>query len=179
MGKATQDLLNEHEAILHVFSILDKMLIATDADEERDLNFADELVHFLTVFADQCHHGKEEGVLFKELEALGIPNQGGPIGVMLQEHVLGRQYIASMREALQSADLEAFKLQAVEYRDLLRQHIQKENAVLFRLADQLIGDEQQMELFKKFEAHEENVIGHGVHEQLHAQIHAWESLYHA
>ena len=56
MGKATQDLLNEHEAILHVFSILDKMLIATDADEERDLNFADELVHFLTVFADQCHH---------------------------------------------------------------------------------------------------------------------------
>lgn len=178
MGKATQDLLNEHEAILHVFTILDKMLTSLDANEERDLNFADELVHFLTIFADKCHHGKEEGFLFKELEALGVPNQGGPIGVMLQEHVMGRQLIASMREALQGADLEAFKLHAVEYRDLLRQHIQKENAVIFRLADQLISDERQMELFEKFEEHEENVIGHGVHEQLHAQIHAWETLYH-
>ena len=88
MGKATQDLLNEHEAILHVFTILDKMLTSLDANEERDLNFADELVHFLTIFADKCHHGKEEGFLFKELEALGVPNQGGPIGVMLQEHVM-------------------------------------------------------------------------------------------
>lgn len=179
MGKATQDLLNEHEAILHVFFILDKMLTSANADEERDLNFADELVHFLTVFADQCHHGKEEGILFKELENRGVPNKGGPIGVMLQEHVLGRQLIALMREAVHCANLEAFRIHAVEYRDLLRQHIQKENAVLFRLADQIISDEKQAELFEEFEAHEENVIGHGVHEQLHAQIHAWEILYHA
>lgn len=177
MGKAIQDLLNEHEAILHVFTILDKMLTASSVDEERDLNFADELVHFLTIFADKCHHGKEEGILFKELENRGVPNEGGPIGMMLHEHVLGRQLIASMREALSSADLEAFKTHAVEYRDLLRQHIQKENMVLFRLADQIISDERQAELFEQFEAHEENVIGHGVHEQLHAQIHAWEKLY--
>jgi len=177
MGRATQDLLNEHEAILHVFTILDKMLTSPDNDEVRDLNFADELVHFLIVFADQCHHGKEEGVLFKEMESLGVPNKGGPIGVMLHEHILGRQFIALMREALKDADLEAFKIHAVEYRDLLQQHIQKENVILFRLADQLISDERQLELFEKFEAHEENVIGHGVHEQLHAQIHAWEILY--
>ncbi len=177
MGKATQDLLNEHEAILHVFSILDKMLISSRNDEERDLNFADELVNFLSIFADKCHHGKEEGILFKELEDRGVPNQGGPIGVMLQEHVLGRQLIALMREALQGADMETFKIHAVEYRDLLRQHIQKENVVLFRLADQIISDEKQAELFERFEEHEENVIGHGVHEQLHAQIHAWETLY--
>ncbi|POO76344.1 hemerythrin, partial [Bacillus sp. MBGLi97] len=74
---------------------------------------------------------------------------------MLQEHMLGRQLIAKMDEAIQNADLETFKLHAVAYRDLLRQHIQKENAVLFKLADQLISDEVQMELFEKFEAHEE------------------------
>lgn len=177
MGKATQDLQNEHEAILHVFTILDRMLISANADEERDLNFADELVHFLKVFADQCHHAKEEGILFQEMENRGVPNQGGPIGVMLQEHVLGRELIAKMSEAVQGADLDTFKLHAVAYRDLLRQHIQKENMILFRLADKIISDEKQAELFEKFEAHEENVIGHGVHEQLHAQIHAWEILY--
>ena len=178
MGKAIQDLRNEHDAILHVFTILDKMLTASDSNKERDLKFAKELVNFLSIFADQCHHGKEEGVLFKEMETLGVPNQGGPIGVMLHEHVLGRELITSMREALQNNDLEKFKVIAVDYRDLLQQHIQKENTVLFMLADRLISDEKQMELFKLFEAHEENVIGHGVHEQLHAQIHDWESLYH-
>ena len=177
MGKATQDLRNEHDAILHVFTFLDKMLLASDGEKERDLKFAKELVNFLSIFADQCHHGKEEGVLFKEMETLGVPNQGGPIGVMLHEHVLGRELITSMREALQNNDLEKFKVIAVDYRDLLQQHIQKENTVLFPLADRLIGDEKQMELFKLFEAYEENVIGHGVHEQLHAQIHDWESLY--
>ncbi len=177
MGKAIQDLRNEHDAILHVFTILDKMLTASDSNKERDLKFAKELVNFLSIFADQCHHGKEEGVLFKEMETLGVPNQGGPIGVMLHEHVLGRELITSMREALQNNDLEKFKVIAVDYRDLLQQHIQKENTVLFPLADRLIGDEKQMELFKLFEAYEENVIGHGVHEQLHAQIHDWESLY--
>ena len=178
MGKATQDLRNEHDAILHVFTILDKMLLASDGEKERDLKFAKELVNFLSIFADQCHHGKEEGVLFKEMETLGVPNQGGPIGVMLHEHVLGRELITSMREALQNNNLEKFKVIAVDYRDLLQQHIQKENTVLFMLADRLISDEKQMELFKLFEAHEENVIGHGVHEQLHAQIHDWETLYH-
>ena len=64
MGKAIQDLLNEHEAILHVFSILDNMLTSPIPDEKRDLIFGDELVNFLTVFADKCHHGKEEDVLF-------------------------------------------------------------------------------------------------------------------
>lgn len=178
MGKATQDLRNEHDAILHVFTFLDKMLLASDGEKERDLKFAKELVNFLSIFADQCHHGKEEGVLFKEMETLGVPNQGGPIGVMLHDHVLGRELITSMREALQNNDLEKFKVIAVDYRDLLQQHIQKENTVLFMLADRLISDEKQMELFKLFEAHEENVIGHGVHEQLHAQIHDWETLYH-
>ena len=158
MGKATQDLLNEHEAILHVFTILDKMLTSLDANEERDLNFADELVHFLTIFADKCHHGKEEGFLFKELEALGVPNQGGPIGVMLQEHVMGRQLIASMREALQGADLEAFNLLAVEYRDLLRLDIQKVNAVMFRLAGAIERTSTDEKIFGGVEACKRNYL---------------------
>ena len=174
MGKATQDLLNEHEAILHVFTILDKMLTSLDANEERDLNFADELVHFLTIFADKCHHGKEEGFLFKELEALGVPNQGGPIGVMLQEHVMGRQLIASMREALQGADLEAFKLHAVEYRDLLRQHIQKENNILFQMATRIIPPEAQDQLVAAFERIEREDIGTGTKPKYRALLETLE-----
>jgi hemerythrin-like domain-containing protein len=36
------------------------------------------MMEFLSVFADTCHHGKEEDFLFPGLEAAGIPNEGGP-----------------------------------------------------------------------------------------------------
>ena len=104
----------------------------------------------------------------------GVPKEGGPIGVMLQEHKLGREYIALMATAVESKDLAKFSEAAGMYRDLLRPHIEKENTVLFVMADRLIDDAAQDEMFEKFEQHEENVIGHGVHEELHAMIHKWE-----
>ncbi len=93
---------------------------------------------------------------------------------MLREHVQGREYIALMSKSLEAKDLTGFKTNAANYRDLLISHIAKENDVLFVMADRLLDEKNQNELFKKFEEHEENVIGHGVHEELHAMIHTWE-----
>lgn len=173
MGKATEDLRKEHGSILHVLSIMDKMRAATTFDDAAIFQHYGEVVYFLKIFADKCHHGKEEGYLFPELAAKGVPNENGPIGVMLQEHELGRNYIAAMSQALESADRKAFESAGVGYGDLLRKHIDKENNVLFVMADRFIGAHEQNELFEKFEQHEESVIGHGVHEQLHAMIHKW------
>ena len=174
MGKATQDLRNEHDAILHVFEILDKMLSA-DVKEDVDIfKFGNELIYFLKTFADKCHHGKEEDHLFKALIARGISNEGGPIGAMLQDHRLGREYISLMSKSLEAKDLNNFKVNAAKYRDHLRNHIAKENSVLFVMADRVLDDATQNGLFEKFEAHEETVIGHGVHEELHSMIRQWE-----
>ena len=57
-------------------------------------------IGFLKEFADKCHHGKEEGLLFPAMVAAGIPDKGGPIGVMLAEHTQGRQFIRDMEESL-------------------------------------------------------------------------------
>jgi hemerythrin-like domain-containing protein len=175
MGKATHDLKNEHEAILHVLTIVDKMLSADAKQDAEMFKFGTELVYFLKIFADKCHHGKEENYLFDELIARGIPNEGGPIGVMLQEHRLGREYIAHMDQALSSKDMADFKANAIRYRDLLRNHIQKENDALFVMADKVLDYAQQDDLFQKFTEFEETVIGHGIHEQLHAMINQWEA----
>lgn len=177
MGKATQDLRNEHDAILHVFTILDKMLSSNSKSDADNLRFGNELVYFLKIFADKCHHGKEEDILFKELEKNGVPNEGGPIGAMLKEHQQGREYIALMNKSLESKDLADFKNTAIKYRDLLRSHIAKENNVVFMMADKLLDDKKQDELFERFKNHEEIVIGHGVHEELHSKIHKWEDDY--
>lgn len=175
MGKATQDLIKEHEAILFVLKILDKMIDTNAAVD--NTGYCEELVYFLKVFADQCHHGKEENILFKALESSGIPNEGGPIGVMLSEHAEGRGHISAMGKALEVNDAEAFNSAAAQYRDLLRVHINKENMILFKMADQVLDDEKQAELFERFEEHEEHVIGHGVHEKLHAMIDTWAGVF--
>jgi len=178
MGKATQDLRNEHDAILHVLKIVENVVSTDTCEEPAVLKFGSELVYFLKIFADKCHHGKEENILFEELIKKGVPNEGGPIGVMLQEHKQGREYIALMNKSLESNDLVNFKTNAAKYHDLLKNHIAKENNVLFMMADKLLDDRKQDELFEKFENHEESVIGHGVHEQLHAMIHQWEDEFH-
>jgi hemerythrin-like domain-containing protein len=176
MGKATQDLRKEHEAILYVLSILDQML-QSQKGEETLLHDYGEVAAFLKTFADKCHHGKEENYLFQALLRKGIRNEGGPVGAMLTEHDQGRSFIAQMSHSLESKDIQGFRQAAAQYRDLLRSHIEKENNVLFQLADRVIGEQEQDLLFDQFEQHEETVIGHGVHDKLHAMIGEWEKEY--
>ncbi|MDD4801916.1 MAG: hemerythrin domain-containing protein [Syntrophomonas sp.] len=177
MGKATQDLRNEHDAILHVLQILDKMMQTDNSEPDALLQYYGEVVYFLKIFADECHHGKEEDFLFKELVKKEIPDAGGPVGVMLHEHAQGREYIAQMSRSFDKNNIEEFNNAAVLYRDLLRQHIEKENNVLFMMADKVIDEQEQDLLFEQFEQHEENVIGHGVHEKLHAMIETWAKAF--
>ena len=177
MGKATQDLRKEHEAILYVLQILDKMIDSKRRDAEIVLRYYGEVIYFLKIFADKCHHGKEENYLFKELVNKGIANEDGPVGVMLQEHAQGRDYIAQMAESVDNQDISGFNSAAIQYRDLLRRHIDKENNVLFMMADKVLDEQSQSLMFEQFEQYEESVIGHGVHEKLHAMIDTWAKAF--
>jgi hemerythrin-like domain-containing protein len=64
-----------------------------------DKGHGEEILDFLVVFVDKCHHGKEEGLLFPALEAVGVSRNGGPIGVLLEEHRKGRSLTAEMTAA--------------------------------------------------------------------------------
>ena len=52
------------------------------------ISHLNQILTFFKVFIDKCHHGKEEIFFFPAFEAAGIPNEGGPIGVMIEEHHL-------------------------------------------------------------------------------------------
>lgn len=177
MGKATQDLRKEHAAILYVLQILDQMMLSDSSKSESLLRYYGEVLYFLKTFADKCHHGKEENYLFNELVNKGILNEGGPVGVMLQEHAQGREYIVQMSRYLDEKNIAGFNNAAEQYSDLLRLHINKENNMLFMMADKVVDEQAQDLLFEQFDQHEENVIGHGVHEKLHAMIDTWAEAF--
>ena len=179
MAYASKDLIEEHEAILHGLSILEKMTALLDTPTDALSKDLQDMVDFLVLFADTCHHGKEEGLLFPAMEQAGIPKEGGPIGQMLHEHEQGRAFIRGMKQALggESVDAGAFRTNASGYIELLRAHIEKENQILFPMGDRFLPPEKQQELLEAFDKHEEEVIGAGVHERLHAMLDNFASRY--
>jgi hemerythrin-like domain-containing protein len=179
MRFASEDLRNEHEGILFGLRILDRMTEFIRDGEEVDRADLTEMVDFLRLFADKCHHGKEEGFLFPAMEDVGIPKDFGPIGQMLLEHAEGRRFITEMDQSIggEVVDAQAFATNAAEYIELMRAHIDKENNVLFPMGDRLISEEKQEELLRQFEDHERNVMGPGIHEKLHGILDALESKY--
>jgi hemerythrin-like domain-containing protein len=74
-------------------------------------------------------------------------------------------------------DREKFAQAAGEYIALLRNHIRKENMVLFPMAEKRLTETQLEALYVDFEEHEEKVIGHGRHEELHAMLKNLQNKY--
>jgi len=140
---ATRGLREEHQWILKVAGVLDEIL-AREADEGLDFDAIEECVSFIRLFADACHHGQEEDLLFPELMAMGMPKDTGPLAVMLKEHEMGRAYARHMVKALPGAragepDARQILANAARgYINLIRAHIGKEDNVLFNMADQMV-----------------------------------------
>ena len=171
--KPTEQLRNEHEAIKLVLAVLEKLgskLASAAAVDAADM---DAVLEFITVFSDRCHHGKEEGFLFPALIAAGLPSDGGPIAVMLSEHDQGRSCVKQMVEGwrrYQAGDKAAasqLAQSAAAYIELLTAHIQKENTVLFPIAERVLSAETAQKIFDEFERFEVEKIGAGKHEQFH------------
>jgi hemerythrin-like domain-containing protein len=169
-SKPCQMLVDEHEVILSVIEAVEAVAQRPDNDALAD-GFFERACDFFATFADKCHHGKEEVHLFPMLESRGIPRQGGPIGCMLHDHDAGRAHIQAVRAALGRAregDPAApvvAKLEALAFCDLLRQHIEKENQVLFVIGDRVMDAADKELLLKRFNCAEHGALPPGTHEK--------------
>jgi hemerythrin-like domain-containing protein len=179
----TQDLIGEHRGVLVALNLLEKVEAALAVENEQAQEHLQQLLDFFKGFVDLCHHGKEEDVLFPELEQRGVKRDGGPIGVMLAEHEAGRKHIRAMSDGLarlrrgEADAAAAIRESAHAYRELLRAHIQKENNVLFPMADRLVPENVAASLLERFEAIERDRVGEGKHEAYHALLHHLKNLY--
>ena len=159
-GAATADLRDEHEVILQALAVLER--VAHRLAGERTVNepaLAD-LVQFLQTFADRCHHAKEEDQLFPALRAKGA---GDALAVFREEHEEGRGYLRTLATGASRA---ARAAAARHYVSLLRSHIERENEVLFPMADGLFTPVEHGALARAYADVELRVMGAGAHETL-------------
>lgn len=154
--KAIKILVDEHDYILKMIAITENILKSNDSSTV-DLNHVESIVDFIKNFADKYHHLKEEDNLFVKMEEFGMPREGGPIGVMINEHNQGRHYIKLAEagiEGLKKGDTSAYhQIQdnLLNYCELLIQHIGKENNVLYPMAERIFPTNVDTEMTSQFE----------------------------
>lgn len=141
-----EELKSDHQNILTHLDDLEKAINQPTIDHVK----VEEFLHFTETFVEP-HHQKEEQVLFPALEKKGIPNEGGPIGMMLMEHTAKRDYLAKMREALRESNEDKLKENTQAMISLLRDHIYKEDNILYPCAQDVLTKEELANLASQCE----------------------------
>jgi hemerythrin-like domain-containing protein len=138
-------LMDEHRLILKVLDSLEAAASCLDSGADIDPKFFLDAAEFVSGFADKCHHAKEEDILFVAMTARDMPRDTGPVAVMLAEHDEGRRFTAGFRSAAEqmkagdaSASADVVR-NVFGYVNLLREHIMKEDNVLYPMAEQILS----------------------------------------
>ena len=181
--QAAELLRTEHRAIELMLDILEGIASRLESGQEVEPDHLRRIADFIQTFADRCHHGKEEGLLFPAMEEAGVPRDGGPIGVMLVEHEMGRGYVRRMVEGIgRYADSDGqarsqISESARAYVALLRQHIDKEDNILYPIAEMHLTPEVEQRLPEGFDRIEREQIGENKHEEYHELLHELRKAY--
>ena len=149
---ATSNLENDHVYILRLCDVMERMAQGGKTDPVH----LEIVVSLIRNFADGLHHKKEEDLLFPKMAEKGFSPVQGPVAVMLHEHEEGRNYVRGIAGNIQlykSGDkgaAETVKSNLLGYAGLLKNHIAKENNILFRMADNALSDDEQEDLLSEF-----------------------------
>lgn len=161
-------LVEEHKFILKVVAACTAISRKLTAGEKVDAGLLLRIVEFMQQFADKCHHGKEEDLLFPALEKAGVPSTGCPLEALRAEHTKGRLLVAQLSDssneyARSVTGASGGIINALNgIAKLYPNHIWKEDVMVFPMADRLFSPEKKKELLMEFEEVEAN-LGHDVH----------------
>ncbi len=172
MTKSPTEILEaEHGFIAKVVSAAGLLADKLEAGQSVEAQVFQNIVEFMRVYADKCHHGKEEDLLFPLLEQRGVPMRGCPVEALIREHAMGRALVkglAEATEAWQKGDPSAREHLIKNLRgvtELYPNHIWKEDYLLFPMSNKVLSAEDQQKLALEFNRVEE-AVGREVHQRL-------------
>ncbi|MBL0226101.1 MAG: hemerythrin domain-containing protein [Geobacteraceae bacterium] len=156
----TKALVDEHRLILRMIALLEKNAPRTAEGNYLNWQFYLDGIDFIRQYADRFHHAKEEDVLFKALVDNGMPKEHSPVAAMLMEHDQGRSFVRAMESAVHEAQAgrteiyQAIADNALGYAALLRDHISKEDEILYPLAERVIPENMRTGILQRYQAAE-------------------------
>lgn len=92
-------LMIEHRLIERMIAVMDKSIKKFEKENKADIRLIDTAIDFIRVYADKCHHGKEEHILFRDLKKKKIsPDLDKILNELIAEHVTGRLFLGRLAE---------------------------------------------------------------------------------
>ena len=162
----TDVLETEHRIVQRVVANMARIAEALERGKTVEVSALRELVRFLKVFADQCHHAKEEVSLFPMFELKGVPVEGCPIGVLRNDHVKGCVMVAELNNAVEGyasnaqPDRHSLIVALRKLIDFCPGNISKEDYLLFPLAKKVLSSTDERILTEQFEKIETSLGPH-------------------
>lgn len=152
MNTATKNLEDDHVHILRLIGVMEHI----NGNKSPEIEHLEDIVEIIKDFSDGIHHAKEEKLFFPFLATKGFSLLQGPIGVMMNEHIAGRNFVKGMSDNISL--YKKGKMEALEevyynmnaYAELLKAHIAKENNILFRMADRTMTPDEHAGLLREF-----------------------------
>jgi hemerythrin-like domain-containing protein len=174
MARPLTLLMDEHRLIERVLGSLETCSLEVEGGLALERGYARDYAAFLRGFADAWHHGKEEDILFRRMVERGFSAETGPVAVMLHEHRQGRALVSELHSVgegtgdVTPAETTVFLTAAVGFIPLLRQHIQKEDNILYPMSEKVLSPAEFETMLADFEAFERNAGADGTRDRLEA-----------
>ena len=158
-------LMIEHRLIERMIAAFQKELNKIKEKGDADLGFVDDVADFIRTYADKCHHGKEELILFKELENKPLSDELRKIcDELIEEHKLARETtgrLVSAKEKYLQGDFDALNVLIKNGEELIRfypEHIMKEDQHFFIPVMKYFTQEEQDKMLEEFNQFDQKMI---------------------
>ncbi len=137
-------LVDEHVLIKRLLALIPVITDYVESSMKVDKDLVLRCVDFIRTYADKYHHMKEEDILFKYVD-----EKAEIIQVMYKDHDTGRGHVRQVVEGAEKGNKAQIKEHLLAYRDLLTQHIKKEDEILYPWIDRQLSTTQVGEMFRK------------------------------
>jgi len=150
-------LMIEHRLIERMIEIIKQTLSQIEQEKRVDPVFVDTVVDFIRIYADRTHHGKEEDILFSNLEGRDLSDDDRRVmNELVAEHVFGRKTTKELVEAntrYRSGDASALEVIAHKLAtlvDFYPKHIEKEDKVFFPASRKYFSEQEDQAMLNEF-----------------------------
>lgn len=173
-------LMIEHRLIEKMVDMMGKELNRIERDRSGNPEFIEAVIDFIRIYADRCHHGKEEDILFRDLKKKSISDAHKKImGELIEEHKFGRKLIGEMEDANEryrkgerralSKIIDSLKALVELYPD----HIEKEDKRFFLPVMKYFTDKEKDAMLAE-EYDFDKTLFHDLYKE---QVAKWEKLF--
>ena len=176
--QARGPLMIEHRLIERMLTVIKRVLAKIELKHEVDPAFVDTAVDFIRTYADRTHHGKEEDILFRELNNKPLNEKDRKImKELIEEHVFARQTTKALIEAnnrYRNGDDTALDEITDKLKTLIEfypKHIEKEDKVFFPASRVYFTDEEDQAMLAEFWEFDRQMI----HEKYKSVVEGFES----